>query len=883
MGAPRPERAGLRRRRRDADTSPIADPSRHPDPPPPGHLILPGPGDLHVALGRATAALDESDRRYRTVVDSLQEGVTLQDASGTIVACNASAERILGLTADQMTGLRSIDPRWRAVHEDGSPWPGETHPAMETLRTGTPQRDVIMGVHQPDGSRVWISINSQPVAIPGAPAGGESAGVVVSFTDVTSRKEAEDALRDSRQRLRSLAESVPVGIFRLDEHGQCTYVNARFTEITGYTFDEVSIGLFDWLAAIHPDDRATVEAWWRSPAARAGETSAEYRIVAKDGAVRWIAARNVSQRTADGAFAGAVGSIIDISERVEAQSALAAREAEYRLLAENSSDLIARVSADGTLLYCSPASRSLLGYEPEEMAGAKIDRFASPDAPFDFAGVVSRIERGDGTQVITFRAARRDGRECWCEAAVRGVPGTGGGRAGELIAVCRDITDRKLAEDLLAYQALHEPLTGLPNRSLFLDRLSLALAHSARRKTTTAVLFIDLDRFKIINDSLGHETGDRILVDVGRRLQEVVRPGDTVARFGGDEFTILCEDLDDERQAVAIAERAAAAIGAPMTLEGHEMFLSSSVGIALATDARRRPEDLIRNADAAMYRAKERGKARYEIFDEDMRARDQHRLELERALRKALDRDELVLAYQPIVDIATGTPAGVEALLRWNHPERGSVGPGEFIALAEETGLIIPIGNWVIREAARRAGAWQAAGGAPAGLVVSVNVSARQLAQPDFADTIAAALEEFGASPRLFGIELTESAIMDDPEASVGVLGRLKALGLRLAMDDFGTGYSSLSYLKRIPADTVKVDRSFVAGLVDSAEDSQIVTAVISLAHALRMTAVAEGVETEAQLARLRTLGCDLAQGYLFARPGPAGDLAGIGPQGAAA
>jgi diguanylate cyclase (GGDEF)-like protein len=435
--------------------------------------------------------------------------------------------------------------------------------------------------------------------------------------------------------------------------------------------------------------------------------------------------------------------------------------------------------------------------------------------------------------------------------------------------------ERKRYEARLAYQAQHDPLTGLPNRSLFLEFLQLALARTRRRRDTFAVLFLDLDRFKVVNDSLGHDAGDELLVALARRLRGVVRPGDTVARFGGDEFTVLCDDLpltSAREYATDVAERLLQTIRRPFLLDGEEQFLSASIGIALAGPGTERPEGLLRDADAAMYRAKERGKDRWELFDEHMRATARERHETENALHRALERAELRVHYQPMVSLHDRICIGAEALVRWAHPDRGLLAPAQFIDLAEETGLIVPVGRWVIEEACRRSREWRIEHGP--GFVVSVNLSSRQLSNPDLAEHVRSALDDTGADAAGLCFEITENVLMDDAEATMGAITALKRLGVGLSIDDFGTGYSSLGYLKRFPVEAVKVDRSFIDGLGSDPEDSAIVAAVISLGHALGLTVIAEGVETDRQLAELAALGCDAAQGYLFARPGPGADVA---------
>ena len=436
-----------------------------------------------------------------------------------------------------------------------------------------------------------------------------------------------------------------------------------------------------------------------------------------------------------------------------------------------------------------------------------------------------------------------------------------------LVGTSQDITDRKESERALAHQALHDALTGLPNRVLLVDRLEQALARSARSAENVAVLFLDVDRFKVVNDSRGHAAGDELIVGVADRLRVTVRPTDTVARFGGDEFVVVCQETETLSGAMAVADRIATALREPFRIGGEEIFLTVSVGIAIAGPGAS-SELLLRNADAAMYRAKEQGRARCEFFDETMQTEAATRLEFQTALNWAVQRDEMRVFYQPLVDIASGRPVGVEALLRWQHPDRGIVTPADFIPLAEDGGLIVPIGRSVLDRAAADFEQWRTV--FPTGqFSLAVNLSAHQLRHPGLVEQIRATLAKHGLAPSSLCLELTESALLEDLDRHLGVLLALRDLGVRLALDDFGTGFSSLTYLKRFPVDMVKIDRSFVAGLGVTHCDTAIVRSVIELAHALSLTVVAEGIERPEQLEALRSLGCDLAQGYLFSTPQP--------------
>jgi diguanylate cyclase (GGDEF)-like protein len=425
--------------------------------------------------------------------------------------------------------------------------------------------------------------------------------------------------------------------------------------------------------------------------------------------------------------------------------------------------------------------------------------------------------------------------------------------------------ERKRSEVELTHQALHDPLTGLPNRALFLDRLSVAMDRCRRANTSVAVLFIDVDRFKQVNDSLGHAAGDQVLVALAERLHEMLRPMDTVARFGGDEFTLLFEDLESEREAVLIAERISRSANMPVSLGEGQASLTVSIGIAIVREPVSSPDRVIRDADAAMYRAKELGGARLELFDEGSRQRASDRLELEGALRRAVERSELRVHYLPTMSLnGEAGLCGFEALVRWEHPERGLIAPSEFMAIAEDTGLIVPIGDYVLEQALRQVGRWRQS---RAGVTMSVNLSTRQLEDPGLASRLERTIDASGTDPRSLYLEVTEDSVEHNPELGRRMLEALKTVGVRLALDDYGTGYSSLSSLRKLPVDMLKIHESFVTGLGNGSGDAAIVGAVVELGHAFGLRVVAEGVETDIQLAQLRDLGCDGAQGYLFGRP----------------
>jgi diguanylate cyclase (GGDEF)-like protein len=434
------------------------------------------------------------------------------------------------------------------------------------------------------------------------------------------------------------------------------------------------------------------------------------------------------------------------------------------------------------------------------------------------------------------------------------------------------VVERQRAAETLLHHATHDALTGMPNRALLLDLLKRSLARQRRRAgERTAVFFVDLDGFKAINDTLGHAAGDRLLRHIAERLSTVVRPQDTLGRLGGDEFVIVCEALTEEHPVVGIAERLSASLRDPFELDGEQFLVTASVGIALA-DGFEDPDSLIAQADAAMYRSKELGRGRYEIFSDELRARIEKRLELERALRRAIEREELCLYYQPEVDLRSGAIIGVEALLRWQRPGALMM-PGDFIGLAEDTGLIVPIGTWVLHEALRQLGLWDEDAAMAESPWMSVNLSVRQLSDPDLIAGVAAALSDYGANPARLLLEVTESVVLDDADAGMTVLTALRSLGTEIAIDDFGTGYASLSYLRQFPASVVKVDRSFIAEIDTDPRTQSIVEAIVAMSHALGLAIVAEGIETAEQLAVVHKLGFDIGQGFFFARPAPAAKI----------
>jgi diguanylate cyclase (GGDEF)-like protein/PAS domain S-box-containing protein len=561
----------------------------------------------------------------------------------------------------------------------------------------------------------------------------------------------------------------------------------------------------------------------------------------------------------------------------QSESAIFEAEARFRSAFEDAPIGMGLASTDGRLVRVNRAYGDILGYSPDELSGMAIKDFTHPE---DWEANAVQFNALVAGEIDRYHMEKRylhaDGHVVWVTVSASCVHDDEG-RPVYLIGQIDDVTERREMRERLAHAAVHDQLTGLPNRVLFMDRLGLALSRAQRDRHGVALMFLDLDRFKLINDSLGHEMGDRLLECVAQRLEGALRAVDTLARFGGDEFTVLCE-VSDKAEALEIAQRLLHAMQKPLILSGSEMFVSVSVGVALSADGSESGAEMLRNADVAMYRAKERGPSCVEVYRTDDETGTIRALRTSNELHRALERQEFELHYQPVVDLHTETMVGMEALVRWHHPTRGLLLPGEFIGLAEDGGLIVPLGAWVLREACRQSAAWDAlrteAGHDSGRLNISVNVSAQQLADPTFPRQVASALDESGLDPDKLWLEITESTLMSTGDASVVVLAALRALGLHLEIDDFGTGYSSLSYLKRLPVETLKVDQSFVDELDSDADDVAIVRAIVGLGDSLGMAIVAEGVERHTQAGALMALGCTIAQGYLFGFPQPASALA---------
>jgi diguanylate cyclase (GGDEF)-like protein/PAS domain S-box-containing protein len=657
--------------------------------------------------------------------------------------------------------------------------------------------------------------------------------------------------------------TMPLAVCLTDHRGRFLAANERWGELTGRSLAEIR--RLGWPGIVHPEDLAVV--WQRI---RAGDFAGDnpnpttVRLLRPDGGVRWVESHSVAYRQ-NGRLVGFIGTAHDITATRAVLSALQESDERFRALASAAPVGIFLTDATQRMVYGNAHLAEIFGVTVDRLLDWRWRTHIHPDDADIEIELADTLHSPGRTEL---RIVRPNGEQRWLSIQTAELPGARTEGAPVKVGTVEDVTERWRYEFELSYQQLHDPLTGLPNRALVVDRLGHAVNRVQRQQTTVAVLLFDLDRFKVVNDSLGHRAGDDLLVMAADRVRRMLRPGDTLGRLGGDEFVVICEDMPDERTAVGLAERLLGCFDQPFPIGDHEVHSTASIGIALATAPDDDAGTLLRDADVAMYRAKERGRRTYELFGTDLRERAMGRLSIEQALRRGLERGELRAYYQPIIDLTTGQIDGVEALVRWDRPDHGVVPPAEFIGIAEETGLIVPLGEWVLDEACQQVATWREE--LSRDLRVSVNLSALQLAHPQTPGVAEAAIQRTHLPPEALCLEVTETVLLEETAIHRSAIGSLQALGVDLAVDDFGVGYSSLLALKRMPVGTLKIDRAFVQGLTRDLQDDAIVAAVIQLGRALGIRVVAEGVETPEQLAFLRERGCTHAQGYLFSRPQPA-------------
>jgi diguanylate cyclase (GGDEF)-like protein/PAS domain S-box-containing protein len=772
-----------------------------------------------------------------------------------VTSWNAAAERMFGYPAGEVIGAPVAilaPPGATAIQEQ----------VRARLMAGSPAEYLEATGRRKDGSLVEVLLTVSPAT----DESGRVVGMSAIAHDITTRRTAQRALEASERRLAEAQRIARLGSFELDlVTGAMTWSAEQYRLLGVDPSLPPSRELI--LSTVHPDDRAALEGAWADAIRRAASFDLHCRLVRPDGAQRWVHARVQPEVSDDGAVVKVAGTVSDETERIRADRVRRAAEARFEIGFEQAGIAVVILGLDGIPLRVNPAACVLLGRPEDQLVGRHWKQYAHPDEPPLWPTVLAMVAAGHESHTEDRRYLRPDGSVVWASARVVVVRAESG-EPEYFLYQLQDITARKQLEQELAHQALHDALTGLPNRALLTDRLATGLARAERTSARLGVMFLDLDHFKMVNDSLGHTAGDEVLRRVARQIAAAVRTSDTVARFGGDEFVIVCDEATEPVMEL-IAERVLDSLRRPFRLGSEELTVTASLGIVIA-DPDATPESLLRDSDAAMYLSKERGRDRIERFDDLLRFKAERRLGTASALRGALDRDEFALHYQPVVDLITGRMVGAEALLRWQHPDLGMVSPAEFIPLAEDTGLIVPIGAWVLEQACRELVGWQRSDPA---MTVAVNLSVRQMLDTDVTGLIAGVLDQTGIRPETLCLELTESVFMQDVDYFERTLAGIKKLDVRLAVDDFGTGYSSLSYLKRFPFDAVKVDRAFVDGLGTDPHDSALVAAVIAMAAALELQVTAEGVETHAQLRHLQQLRCGRAQGYYLARPMPATDL----------
>jgi diguanylate cyclase (GGDEF)-like protein/PAS domain S-box-containing protein len=799
---------------------------------------------------RAEAALRYSEARYRTQVEQAPEAIVVLDVDARrFVDVNENAVRLFGLPREALLTKNPIELS-APLQQDGEPAErlaglridealrGEA-PVFEWIHRNAQGEDVVCEVRLvrlPD-SRLRL--------------------VRGSVLDITERKRMQNALRESEVKFATVFRTCPEAIsISLERDGTYVDVNDAYERTFGFRREQVlgrsALGLGVWVDQL--DRERLVQRLQRQ--ARVFDYEAKLRHASGEVLIVQLSAERVIIQ-GEPCLVMVVRDITQ-QKRQEDQVRLAAR------VFESTAEGIMITDPAERIVAVNGAFAEMTGYSEDELRGQRPTVLSAEPHQQTFAQIWDEVRRS-GRWHGELWTRNKSGEVRPCLTTVSALKDDHGAVVN-YVGVLRDISSIKQSQQQLEYLANYDALTGLGNRNLFLNRLKVGIDKAARHRSGLALIFIDLDNFKVINDTLGHDVGDLLLSEVARRLKAGVRQEDLVCRLGGDEFTVYLEDLSDAQLLAGTAQRLVDAMAAPYRVSGHEMFITGSLGISVYPNDGQSISELVKNADTAMYKVKEQGRNGFQFFREDMNARAFERLMFASSLRRALDRSEFRLAYQPQVALDSGRTRGAECLLRWNHADLGEVPPGSFIPVAEDTGLIIPIGEWVFAQVCEQLRDWSGLRGPGR---VWVNVSARQFRQPELVDTIARLVARTGVSPTRLGIEITESALVDDPDKAAVTLRRLKHMGLTIAIDDFGTGYSSLSYLKRFPIDSLKIDRTFVRDLAADPDDAAIVTAIITMAHSLRLDVIAEGVETREQCEFLRAHGCTAAQGYYFARPLP--------------
>ncbi len=803
--------------------------------------------------GRATA-----DHSYELFF-ALAEGVVMLSSTGKLIAVNPSAQSILKMDPHEMELSLRDDALWHAVKEDGKAFPRRDFPIRKTLRTGKPQKNVLVGIRLRGKSVRWMQVNTHPVF---APRISRPSAVVASFEDVTLARR----VKDEHAHLAAAVNASPDAITSANLDNKYISWNPGAERLFGYSAKEALGRPVGWMV---PENKRQELRGFRQQVLN-GETISgwETERTRKDGQHIFIESNYAPIRSARGQITGIVGVHRDVSQVKRMLMQIESSKELFRLALNGIPDTfliydpelrIQFVNERGTEFFARP-SADILGKRDEDLLPADVTQTYLP--------ALRQALDTRTTQSLELGFSLR-GRQYSITATFVPMIDTDG-ELRQILGLLHDFTKRRQTEERLAFMAQYDALTGLPNRYLLLDRLDAAMQRAKRNNTLLGVMFLDIDRFKQINDSHGHATGDILLQQIAERLAAHLRATDTIARLGGDEFTVLVENAISVDEITSIAEKLKNAFTTPFDTESGEVFTTTSVGITIYPFDDHHRDELLKNADIAMYHAKQERNA-WQLYRPDMNVNAAGRLGMEIELRHALVRDEFELNFQPQLNVRTGEVIGMEALIRWNNKTLGRVSPAEFIPLAEDTGLIVPIGEWVLRAACAQCKAWENAGLSP--FLVSVNIAAAQFRRSNLLQLISAVLTEYDLDPRWLGLEITESSIMKHAEQTIKTLFDLREIGVSISIDDFGTGYSSLSYLKRFPVNKIKVDQSFVCDIGADPNDAAIVSAVIAMSKQLGIRTVAEGVETRAQLEFLSRLDCDEYQGYLFSKPIPAAEV----------
>src|SRR5712691_3823828 len=814
-------------------------------------------GQIGQFLQRKNA--EEALHRFRIAMDNSADMIVLIDrATMRYVDLNNTACRLLGYSREELLqmGPQDVLPTSRAELERAY----DDFIANPTHFTGMHSY-----YRRKDGSTFPFESTRHVLR------SGDAYIIAAISRDISARIAAEEVLRESEERFQETIELAAIGIAHVDTNGRYLHVNRWLCELLGYTREEL-LGLTTKQIS-HPDDKnVTKESQAQLRAGRINSFKVEKRYLRKDGSAVWVGLTIALKRRPSGEPLYDISVFENISARKQAEEALRASEERFRSLTNLSSDMYWEQDDQFRFTSMSGIGSERVNVKTFPMIGKKRWEQDYINMSADqWAEHIALLEAHKPFRDMELCRLDETGKKVWISISGEPVFDASGAFKGYR-GVGKDISERKQDEEHIHFLANHDALTSLPNRAMFNDVLSLAIQNARRYNRNFAVLFIDLDRFKIINDTLGHEAGDKLLREMGSRLTQTVRSSDVVARLGGDEFVVLVQEVSEAKQVEAVARKILSALVQPMVTQGQECRVTASIGICMFPAEAQDEHVLMKNADIAMYRAKEDGKNNYKFYSEEMNIHSFEWLALETSLRRGLERSEFLLHYQAKLDLRTERITGVEALVRWQHPEMGLVPPAQFIPLAEETGLIVPIGKWVLNTACAQNVAWQREGLPP--LHMAVNLSARQFADEDLVKDIAAALESTGLKTELLELALTESMVIQNTERAGRVLAEIKKMGVRLAIDDFGVGYSSLTHLKRFPIDTLKVDRSFIRDLPQDLEDKAITEAIIAMGKSLNLTVVAEGVETLEQQTFLHDHACDEMQGYFFSKPIPGGEFA---------